>query len=286
VLHQHKALSHLPLATLDYWRAIGRNHEASFAVLLKLVGDIPALMQRMQNELGVVWELTPNQVITNSLKRFSNSISKQLNIEVGSELHKNLVASLFRTIGRGSTAFATQIDLMLYKEGFGTGEHFTSLIHEFRKTPKSVLQGLWKGPESLLQRILLRAHSEDSIWPSFDLNESLVKALISECKVQDTQYLHSFGSELIWSIGENGSGTYRKNMKADVANGPFLAALLVHLTGTSAYLQEKDMLAQLRQIRAFDSVWFDVATKAAGLIVALKNLPVPQKPTFTRAPPP
>jgi hypothetical protein len=286
LLHQHKSLSHLPLATLDYWRAIGRNHEASFAVLLKLVGDIPALMQRMQNELGVVWELTPNQVITNSLKRFSNSIAKQLNIEVGSELHKNLVASLFRTIGRGSTAFATQIDLMLYQEGFGTGEHFTSLIHEFRKTPESVVQGLWKGSESLLQRILLRAHSENSIWPNFELTESLVQALMSECEDHDTQYLQSIGRELIWSIGENGPGPYRKNMKADVANAPFLAALLVNLTGTSAYLQETDLMAQLRQIRAFDSVWFDVATKAAGLIVALKKEPVPLKPTFRRAPRP
>jgi hypothetical protein len=286
LLHQHKALSHLPLATLDYWRAIGSNHEASFAVLLKLASDIPTLMQRMRNELGVVWELTPNQVILNSLKRFSNSITKQLNLEVGTEIHKNLVASLFRKIGYGSPAFATQIDLMLFREGFGTGEHFTSLIHEFRKTPQSVVQGLWKGPDSLLQRILLRAHSEDSQWPNFDLTESLAKALMRECKDHDTQYLKSIGRELIWSIGENGTGPYRKNMKADVANAPFLAALFVHLTGTSSFLQETDSMAQLRQIRAFDSVWFDVATKTAGLIVALKNQPVPPTPTLRRAPPP
>jgi hypothetical protein len=286
VLHQHIALSHLPLATLDYWRAFGSDHEASFAVLLKLVSDIPALMQRMHNELGVVWELTPNQIISNALKRFSATISKQLNVEVGSEMHKNLVLSLFKKIGQGSTSLATQVDLILFQEGFGNGAHFTALIQEFRKTPQSVLQNLWKGPDSMLQRILLRAHSEDSQWPHFDMTETLIQALMRECVKNDSEYLNKIGRDLIWSIGDVGSGSFRKNMKADVANGPFLAALLVQFTGSSNYLQETELMAQLRQIRAFDSVWFDVAIKAAGLVVALKVPPVAINPNMQRAPRP
>lgn len=286
VLHQHKYLEHLPLASLDYWRAFGRSHEASVAVLLKLVGDIPLLMQRMHDELGVIWELTPNDVLHKALLIFSSSISKQLNLEIGSESLRTFVASLFRKLGQGSTSLTTQIDLILFQGGFGTGERFASLIEEFKKTPQEVLQSLWKGQDSMLQRILLRAHSEDREWPYFGMTEQLLIALSKECNQECTQYLNDLGRNLIWNLGAITSTPARKNVKEDVANAPFLAALLVQLTGSSDSLDRNGLLAQLRQIRAFDSVWFDVATKAGGLIATLKTPTIPVKPRLQRAPRP
>ena len=286
VLHQHKYLGHLPLASLDYWRAFGRSHEASVAVLLKLVGDIPSLMQRMHNELGVIWELTPNDVLRKALLIFSSSISAQLHLEIDSDSHRNLVASLFRKLGQGSTSLATQIDLILFQGGFGTGEQFTLLIEDFKKTPQLVLQSLWKGQDSMLQRILLRAHTEDREWPHFGITEQLLIALSKECDQECNQYLNGLGRDLIWNLGAIASGPARKNVKEDVANAPFLASLLVQLTGSSDSLDRTQLIAQLRQIRAFDSVWFDVATKAGGLVAALKTPTISLKPSLQRAPRP
>jgi hypothetical protein len=286
VLHQHRILSHLPLATLDYWRAFGASHEASIAVVLKLVSNIPALMQRMRHELGVIWELTPNKVLSDALKSLSNSLSKQLDLQIGSEMHKSIVSDLFRKLGLGSNSMATQIDLALFQGEFGMGNHFKNLAEASKKPPSAVLQSQWVGADSMLQRILLRAHSEDRDWPQFGLAKALVEVLMEKCDQHAQQYLLGFGRDLIWLPATAPTGLLRKNEKEDVANAPFLAALLVQLTGSSEWLFKTGRMAQLRQIRAFDPDWFEIAIQAGGLLAALKSAHVVQKPKFQRAPSP
>jgi hypothetical protein len=286
VLHQHRILGHLPLATMDYWRAFGQSHEASVAVVLKLVGNIPALMQRMRNELGVIWELTPNAVLSKALKNLSESISKQLTLEIGSTLHKSLVADLFRKMGLGSNSLATQIDLALFQGDFGIGNHLSNLLEASKKPARAVLQSLWMGEDSMLQRILLRTHSDEKKWPQFGFVKSLVEALMEKCDKQTSDYLVRFGKELIWLPASISTGPSIKNDKEDVANVPFLTALLVQLTGTSDWLYETNRMAQLRQIRAFDPDWFEVAVQAGGLFAALKDVHIDHKPNVQRAPRP
>jgi hypothetical protein len=283
VLHQHRILGHLPLATMDYWRAFGQSHQASIAVVLKLVSNIPALMQRMRHELGVIWELTPNKVLSVALGSLSASLSKQLAVESGSEMHKSIVCDLFRKLGLGSNALATQIDLALYQGGFGMGTHFNNLVEASKKKPRAVLQSQWMGEDSMLQRILLRAHSEDREWPQFGLIKALVEALMEQCDEQVKEYLMEFGRDLIWLPASAPTGPVRKNEKDDVANAPFLTALLVQLTGSSEWLHATGRMAQLRQIRAFDPDWFEIAIQAGGLLAALKSAHVAQNPNFRRA---
>ena len=286
VLHQHRILSHLPLATLDYWRAFGASHEASIAVILKLVSNIPALMQRMRHELGVIWELTPNTVLSDALKSLSDSLSKQLYLELGSETHKSIVSDLFRKLGLGSNSMATQIDLTLFQGGFGMGNHFKNLAEASKKPPSAVLQSLWVGADSMLQRILLRAHSEDRDWPQFGLAQALVEVLMEKCDQHVHQYLLGLGRDLIWLPANAPTGPLRKNEKEDVANAPLLAALFVQMTGSSEWLYKKGRMAQLRQIRAFDPDWFEIAIQAGGQLAVLKSTQVVQKPKFQRAPNP
>lgn len=286
VLHQHRVLGHLPLATMDYWRAFGQSHEASIAVVLKLVSNIPALMQRMRHELGVIWELTPNKVLSTALRSLSESLSKQLALESGSEIHKSIVSDLFRKLGLGSNSLATQIDLALYHGGFGIGNNSNSLVEASKKQPRDVLQSQWIGEDSMLQRILLRAHSENRDWPKLGLVKALLEALMEKCDEQTKEYLMGFGRDLIWLPATAPTGPLRKNEKDDVANAPFLAALLVQLTGSSEWLNITGRMAHLRQIRAFDPDWFEIAIQAGGLLAALKSAHVAQKPNFRRAPRP
>jgi hypothetical protein len=286
VLHQHRILGHLPLATMDYWRVFGQSHEASIAVVLKLVGNIPALMQRMRHELGVIWELTPKSVLSTALNGLSKSLSEQLTLEIGSAIHKSIVADVFRKLGNGSHALATHIDLVLHQAGFEIGENLNKLAEASRRQPRSVLQSQWMGEDSMLQRILLRAHSDDRHWPQFGLTEALIKTLTENCDEVSRDYLTGFGRELIWLPAAAATGPLRKNEKEDVANAPFLAALLVQLTGSSEWLFKTGKMAQLRQIRAFDPDWFEVAIQAGGLLAVLKGAQAPQQPTFRRAPKP
>jgi hypothetical protein len=281
VEHHHKILSHLPLATLDYWRAFGASHEASIAVVLKLSSNIPALMQRMSHELGVIWEMTPNKVLSAALKSLSVSLSKQLDLEIGSEMHKDIVSDLFRKLGFGSNSIATQIDLVLFQGGFGKGNHFKNISEAYKKPRLAILQNLWVGADSMLQRILLRAHSEDRDWPQFELTEALLKVMTENCDQYTKQYLLEFLGDLIWFPA---TGQCQKDKKTDVVNAPFLAALLVKLTGSSEWLFQKGRMAQLREIRAFDPDWFESSIQAGGILAALESAHVVQKPKSQRIP--
>jgi hypothetical protein len=142
------------------------------------------------------------------------------------------------------------------------------------------------GEDSMLQRILLRTHSDEKKWPQFGFVKSLVEALMGKCDKQTSDYLVRFGKELIWLPASISTGPSIKNDKEDVANVPFLTALLVQLTGTSDWLYETNRMAQLRQIRAFDPDWFEVAVQAGGLFAALKDVHIDHKPNIQRAPRP
>ena len=52
-----------------------------------------------------------------------------------------------------------------------------------------------------------------------------------------------------------------------VANTPLLLGILVQITDATAWLQANNHLAALRQIKAFDPVWFDEGLRTGALLV-------------------
>lgn len=266
ITRQNQFLSHLPLSTLDYWRVFSWSHKASLAVVLQLSSNIDGLMYRMRHELGVIWELTPKKVLADALKSLTKSWAKQLNVEPDNAVVQQIVCSTFRKLGTFSESFAEQIDLVLFEGGFDRGKHLDRLLTSFKKSPIEILHELWSGQDCVLQRVLLRAHADNHIWPHFNLTESLVEALMKECLTKDAESLMRLGKDLLWLQATTPSGPQSKNIKQDVANVPLLLGLLTQLTESSDWWRANGRMSQIREIRTFDPVWFELGIRTGNLL--------------------
>jgi hypothetical protein len=268
ITRQYQVLSHLPLSTFDYWRSLAATMPSSLAVLLKLSHDAPALIGRMRDELGVVWELMPRATLTAGLARLQESWAKQLKVEKADPVVKTLSEQVFRAIGQPDPLLGDLIELVLFQAGFNRSERLDRLIAPFAAGPRGAVQGLWLGENSVLQRFLLRTHTEDRSWPHFDLVRDLI-ALVEQGSPEAVSHLmKECGKDLLWLPSAGQTGPYAKNIKEDVANAPLLAGLASQLLPAAQSWWTKSQLGQLRQIRNFDPAWFEVGCRA-GLLLSL-----------------
>ncbi len=268
ITQHHQLLSHLPLSTFDYWRVISKNMAASLSVVLKVSSDVPALMKRMRDELGVVWELMPRALLEAGLQQYLQNWACQLKTVSTDPLVRTVCEPMFRIVGQAAPVLGDMVDLVLFQAGFDRTERLNGVIGSLGSGPRPLLSQLWLGENSLLQRFLLRTHIEDRIWPHFDLSRGLVESLqefASECV---SHHLQALGRDLLWMPMAGQSGPTAKNMKADVANAPMLAGLLSQCTSSTAWWKLGNRLAQLRQIRNFDPGWFETAFRT-GILIAL-----------------
>ncbi len=265
VAHHYQQLKHLPLNTLDYWRLIGRNQEACLAALLKFPGDLYELMQRMRDELGVMWEFTSRASLQKAYEAFSASMTAQLGSAVNVDLIDQLLNDLFTKIGFSAESLATQCDRILFENTGTRSARFERLIADFQRTPGSLLQHLWQGEDCLLQRVLLRNHAHERIWPYFKLTEELIREILSQNDRQYVDFVSDLGKQLLW-MPSSAPGGPSINVKLDVANAPLLTGYLVQICDANKWLQSSDHLAALRQIKAFDPTWFDLGIQIGSLL--------------------
>lgn len=265
---QYQQLKHLPLSSLDYWREIASNPSACLAAILKLPGEIPELMPRMRDELGVVWELTSAHCLRKALRKFFAALKDELGALAQDSLLTELVKDVFTKIGSMADSLVMQIERLMFQELGVRGPKFERMVADYGKTPQALLQTLWRGEDSLLQRILLRHHAQQDVWPDFKMVKKLVQQIAASSEPDVVPFFHDLKNELVWHppapLGAAAIGP-----KQDVANTPLLLGILVQITDATAWLQSNNHLAALRQIKAFDPVWFDVGLQT-GALLALK----------------
>lgn len=266
---QYQALSHLPLSTLDYWRAFARLPAGSLAALLKLSHDMPRMVVRMREELGVVWELMPSAALREGLGRLRQSWARQLNAGESDQTVMMLTERVFRQLAPSEPAIAAGVELTLFQAGFGRAERLDQLSAETRRGARNLALSLWSGQESLLQRYLLRTHLDDEFWPGFDLTDALVSKLQERAPQSLAQLLSACDrnpQKLFWLPTLGQQGPYGKNVKQDVANVPVLCGLLSQLADDAAPWWTPSEVDQIRQLRAFAPAWFEVACRTGGLM--------------------
>lgn len=276
ITRQYQVLSHLPLSTFDYWRALAKEMPSSLAAVLKLSHDTPSLMKRMRDELGVVWELMPRFTLSTGLGRLQQSWAKQLKAEVADPVVKTLTEQVFRTIGQTDPLLGDVVELVLFQAGFNRTDRLERLTAPFAAGARALVLQLWSGENSLLQRFLLRTHTEDRVWPSFGLTRVLIGALQESAPQAATQLSNACGKDLLWMPTAGQLGPYARNVKEDVANAPLLAGLLSQLAPHEPSWRSGSHLAQLRQIRNFDPAWFEVGCRAGLLLTLLVEQRLPQ----------
>ena len=268
ITRQYQVLSHLPLSTFDYWRALATTMPTSLAVLLKLSHDVHSLVKRMRDELGVAWELMPRSTLAEGLTRLQQSWAKQLTAEAGDPVVRTLSEQVFRTIGMSNPLLDDLVELVLFQAGFNRTDKLNRLIAPFSTGARPLVAGLWLGENSMLQRFLLRTHTEDRVWPHFDLSRALMQLLQATKPDAASKLVELCGKDLVWMPTAGQAGPYAKNVKEDVANAPVLAGLASQLLPAESPWWTASQLAQLRQIRNFDPAWFDLGCRT-GLLLAL-----------------
>lgn len=266
VAQHYQQLSHLPLSALDSWRTIARSPAASITTLLKLSHDLPRLMQRMRDELGVVWEGVPRQTLAGALVLLSESWATQFKTASTDATVRTLVGPVFRSLGQISNVLGEMVEMSLFQAGFDRSAGLDQLIQSVGSGSRALARKLWAGDTSLLQRFLLRTHADDRFWPRFDLTRKLVHALPEHLPSDVWAALEVLGRELLWMPTLGQAGPYAVNLKEDVANVPLLLAIWNHFGGESDWWWQENRLAQLRQIRSFDPSWFEVSFRTGMLI--------------------
>lgn len=268
ITRQYQLLSHLPLSAFDYWRALASSMPSSLAALLKLSHDVHSLVKRMRDELGVVWELMPRATLAEGLGRLQRSWAKQLSADAGDPVVKTLSEQVFRTIGVSDPMLDDLIELVLFQAGFNRTDKLDRLIAPFSTGARPLVARLWLGENSMLQRFLLRTHTEDRVWPHFDLSRALIQLWQATKPDAASKLFDLCGKDLVWMPTAGQTGAYSKNVKEDVANAPVLAGLVSQLLPAESPWWTDSQLAQLRQIRNFDPAWFELGCRT-GLLLAL-----------------
>lgn len=277
VYHHYKHLKHLPLSTLDYWRVIGRNQEACLTAALKFPSDVHELILRMRDELGVMWEFTSRATLVKAYDSFSSSWLKQLGGAGTESVVEKVIDDLFTKIGSVSEALAIQIDLVLFEKTGKRTSRFEQSVAKFASAPEALLQQLWLGEDSLLQRVLLRNHADEKVWPYFKLWEELLEAINEHCEPSYIEFIRGLVRQLLW-VPQVPPGSPPVYAKFDVANAPLLTGFLVQSCDAGRWLHSSDHMAALRQIKAFDPIWFEVGLQL-GALLAMK---VQQRSTAVR----
>lgn len=267
ISQQYQLLSHLPLNTFDYWRVISKDLAASLSFVLKVSSDVPALMKRMCDELGVVWELMPRGCLEVGLQLYLQTWAHQLKTIPSDPLVRTVCEPVFRLLAQPGSVLGDMVELVLFQAGFERTERLTSLIGAVGAGPLTLLSQLWQGENSLLQRFLLRTHIEDRIWPHFDLWPGLVTSL-QQLAPENTLRQLVLTKGLLWQTTAGKPGSPAKDLRADVINVPLLAGLLSQCTPSAIWWKSDNRLGELRQIRNFDPGWFQAAFKT-GVLIAL-----------------
>lgn len=187
---------------------------------------------------------------------------------IPTDLLTEIVKSVFTKIGHMTESLALQIDRLLWNELDVRSDRFERMAADYLKTPQALLQALWRGEDSLLQRILLRHHAQQEVWPDFKMLRKLLTQIEASPEPNVVLFFRSLAKELIWQPSAP-LGAPVISPKQDVANTPLLLGILIQITDATAWLQSNGNLAALRQIKAFDPVWFDVGLQT-GALLALK----------------
>lgn len=274
IAHHWSVLRHLPLSSLDYWRAISRSPAACLAALLQLGGG-QSLVKRMQNELGVIWELLPLSAVKAARLRFRQHLELSCGGMLTPEQLDLLCDGQLQALAVTSDTLSLMVTYASFEGGAALSPQQQALMAQLQRAAvggvRAILAAVWTGEGSLVQRHLLRQQAGVQIWPSANtaLSEYLMESLTQATDSPMLLAIGNSGASLVWRPAGSESNDRHRDHKENAVNAPLLAALGSQLGVTQGQWPDFDALIELRQIRAFDPIWFDLScTHAFKLMLA------------------
>lgn len=277
IAHHWSVIGHLPLSTLDYWRAISKSPAVCLSVLLQL-GGRQDLARRMQRELGVIWELLPLSAVKAARQR----LRQHLELGCGNMLapqHLDLLCNAqLQALAETSDTLNLMVTYASFEAGAALSPQQQALMAQLQRAAvggvRALLASIWIGEGSLVQRHLLRQQAGVPIWPSANtgLSERLTGSLKQAADALILLAIGNSGTSVVWRPAGSETSDRHRDHKENAVNAPLLAALGSQLGVTQGQWPDFDALVELRQIRAFDPIWFDLScTHAFKLTLAASH---------------
>lgn len=214
----YEQYGYLPLATFEIWRALVQHPQALAMSLFKFEMSIEYL-NRIENEFPIFWEFLPILEIKGAAERFQAFLAHKGAPE---EMQKKLLNKMYQQLGTIFPTYANEV-----QEWLSLGKQPHSIPHEMMR---EIVHGWYQD--------LLREHSE-SRWPEYGgsrLYNWILSQTDSAIDVSpDTKYRYSVAWLPVFS--------------AAVASGK--------TTFESVFGNEPSTVFFLRQVRDFDSRWFN-----------------------------
>lgn len=217
-------LSHLPLSTLDVWRAFSHSAIGMCAIALRTGGFPSSFFERFSSEMPSVWETIPLQIWVKCMSAYVQHIEK----------HPGLVSSLQNRIESIASIHPSLRALMEVAESLATGQP-TDDVRLARTGQIKFHQILFSGETSPYQ-MLLRDRA-DADWPT-NLRTEIHRAQSSSAR-----------------------GFMRLSeppFREAVVNLPILLAVNV-ATGAEQDWSDPNRLRTLRKYQDFCPEWFSEA---------------------------
>lgn len=263
------ALRHLPLASLDSWRAVARNPAAAVACALRLEcsdSERLGLVRQLRDELGFVWELTSIAMWSDAANRLKPYYALSLGEDLCAQVFPSFFAARVMSLSSEIPALTLPMQLTLLDVGAAPTADVISGMRQTSRPWKVVADELWKGPDSLVQKLLLRAHSSDITWPNLGLARQAMSAFSDAVPEELSSLAVAHLKDWLWLPDG------RPDHRLDVANVPVICALWSVAEVPLDWWQLKEKALALKRIRSFDPLWFEAAYRQAILVFMAAGL--------------
>lgn len=214
----YEQYGYLPLATFEVWRALVQHPQALAMSLFKFEMSVEYL-SRLENEFPIFWEFLSILNIKGAAERFQAFLAHKGAPE---EIQKKLLNKMYQKLGSIFPAYANEV-----QEWLSLGKQPHSIPHSMMK---EIIQNWYQD--------LLREHSE-SRWPEYGGAQLYHWFLSQKDPVIDISPDNEYRYSVVWL----------PVFAAAVASGK--------TTFESVFGNETGALFFLRQIRDFDSRWFN-----------------------------
>lgn len=256
--------NHLPLSSLDLFRALGSHPSAAAALLLRTeLSDESRseLSRRLRDECGMVWELVSIDEWRSALGKFWTYWYDLLGAQAQSSF-PIILKDRLNHLAAIHPVLKLTLDFLRMEQTGEPSFELLEILQRTKGTPLFYANELWRGDDSLAQTLLFRGHTNDANWPERDFFVEALQALTDAApKALNTKSATEAVPKMLWAVRSDPKA--RIDHKVTVANLPILCALWVASGANLDWWALPQRQLSLRRIKAFDPIWFEQAFRNA-----------------------
>jgi hypothetical protein len=248
-----QSLRHLPLCSLDVFRLLARRPDLAINLLF-VPYECKEIAERLHNELGLMLEIVPISTWRKSVGNLCSYWHQKIG-ECASDSVKDMLCSILNNRFdelRGLFSNHSLFLDILQEETAGDKQTNLDKLHD--TNPEAIGHALWQGVDALVQTYLLRVHA-DARWPEPTVEKGRdLKAWLEPLRMtlkkdaRRMKILHDYAVIIFWDCDDS------KNIAANI---PAICALWATCDLDGTWWRKPGHLNALRQLRAFDTAWFD-----------------------------